>query len=105
MLCLGQKIRSHKTGIRSLVRQHQDLAGACDGVDAHETVNGFFRQSHIDISGAHDLVHLRDRFRTESHGGDGLSAAGLVDLINAGLPCGHQSGGADLLLPGNRGCT
>ena len=42
MLCLGQQVRSHKAGIGSLVRQHQDLAGAGDGVDAHDSRNTAF---------------------------------------------------------------
>ena len=38
MLCLGEQVRRHVSGIGRAVRQHQDFAGARDGVDPKEII-------------------------------------------------------------------
>jgi len=90
MLCLAQEIRGDISGIGRLISQYQDFARACNRIDGHVTVDSSFGKRHVNVSGADDLIDLRYRFRSVSHGGNGLCAADAVDFIRSGFLCGNQ---------------
>ena len=83
MFCLGKQIRGNKTGIGSLIRDHQDLTGTRDRVNAGHAETGFLGKGHINIAGTCDLIGLWNGLCAISHGRDGLGSAGLVDFRRA----------------------
>ena len=93
MLCLGQKVRSHILRIRCIVRQHQDLTGARDGINAYMSEYDTLSDGNKDISGAYDLIHLGDGLGSVCQRCNGLRTATFVDLRHTGFICCHQSGG------------
>ena len=83
MLRLGKKIRRYITGICRFIRNDQNLAGACDGINAHITEAGLFGKGYKNVAGACDFIHLGDTFRAEGHGSDCLGASRLIDFIHS----------------------
>ena len=59
VLGLAEQVGGHPGGSAAAVGQDQDLAGAGDHVDAHLAVDLALGGGHIDVAGAHDLVHRR----------------------------------------------
>ena len=104
MLCLGQQVRRHITGICRFICDHQNFTGSCDGINAHITKAGFFGKGNENISGPGDFIYLRDALCAKCHGCDGLCAADLVDLIHTGDMCSNQCTGIDLSVCSGRGC-
>ena len=83
VLCLREKVRRDEPGVGRLVRDHKDLAGACDRVDAGHAKTRFFGKGYENVAGARDLVHLGNGLRAIGHSCDRLRAADLVDLCRA----------------------
>ena len=96
MLCLGEQIRCHIAGIRSLVRKDKDLAGACDRINADMAVHSLFRQSYVNVARAHDLIHFRDALRAVRKSGNRLGPACLVHFVRSGFLRRYQCGGRHL---------
>ena len=92
VLGLAQQVGGHPGGVAAAVGQHQDLAGACDHVDAHLAEDLPLGGGDIDVAGADDLVHRRDALGAVGQRGHGLCAAGLEDLGHA---CGGRGGQDD----------
>ena len=103
MLCLGQKICRNVSGSCGLIRQHQNFTWAGNGINADIAVHCFFGKCYENITGAGDLVYLRNRRCAESHGSDGLCSANLIDGIHTGDISSYQSSGIDFTVFSGRG--
>ena len=103
MLCLRQQICCNVSGGSGLICQYQDLAGARNGINADIAINSFFGKSYENVTGTGDLVDLRYRLGSESHGCDSLGTADLIDGIHTCNISGYQSSGIDLTVFSGRG--
>ena len=83
VLGLRQQVGGDVAGIGALVRQHCDLGGAGDGVDADAAVDLLLGGYGPGAAGAGDLVDRGDGPGAEGEGGDRLGAADGVDLVES----------------------
>ena len=84
MCCIGpHKISCKITWICCFVRNYQYLTRTCDHIDVNNTVKQFLCSSNEDISGADDLVHLRDGLRAIGQRSNSLRAAFAPNSILA----------------------
>src|SRR5262245_31935632 len=80
MFGLRQQIGGYEIGARRVVGDDHDLARPGDGIDVYGAVYELLRGGGVLIAGADDLVHARYRLGPVRQSGDGLRAAGGVDL-------------------------
>ena len=103
VLRLAQQIRRHPGGIGAAVGQYQHLGGPGDHVDVYPAEDLALGLRHVGVSGAHDLIHLRDGPGAVGQGGHRLGAAHLVDPGHAGdFGCGQDVGVHRPIPPGRR---
>ena len=95
MLGLAQHVGRRVDRIRRLVGDDEDLARPCEHVDVDMAVDLFLGQRDEDVARTRDLVDARDGLRAEGHRSDGLSAADLVDFLDAGRTRGDEDVGID----------
>ena len=80
---LGHQIGSDMLRPGGVVSNDQDLAGARQGVDAHQAVHRFFGQGHPEVSRPADHIHPGYGFGTPGQGSDRLGSADLDDFVDA----------------------
>ena len=85
MLGLRENVSRHPVGVCALIGDDEDLARACEHVDAHLAVNFLFCERHIDVAGARDNVHLGNALGAVGKRRDRLCAAHLKDGLRAAL--------------------
>ena len=90
MLCLRQKVCRHIPGICRFIRDHQNLAWACNGINAYVAVHGLFGQGHIDIAWSYDLIYLWNALGSIRQRANCLGSAHLIDGSSACLMGGDQ---------------
>ena len=83
-------------GVGLAVRHDQNLAGTGDHIDGNGTEHLLFGFRHKGVAGADDLIHLGHAFGAVGQGGNGLGAAYLEDLVDAGDAGSCQDHGIDL---------
>ena len=103
VLGLAEQVGGHPGGSAAAVSQDQDLAGAGDHVDAHLAVDLALGGGHIDVAGAHDLVHRRHALGAIGQGRHRLRPAGLEDAGDAGHRRRRQDGGGHPAVPAGGG--
>ena len=84
MLCLRKKVRRNDFGVCTIVCDHQDLAGPCDGIDVDRTEDQTLRASDVDVAGADDFVDSSDRLRAVCDRANRLGPAGVDHLRDPG---------------------
>ena len=86
MFSLRKKVRRHKRGVCRFVGNDENFRGACRHINgctvrtAGHLALGF---GYVGVARSEDFRNLRNRGRTESHGGNRLSAADLINILNA----------------------
>ena len=103
VLGLAQQISCHPGGVAAAIGQYQNLAGACDHINAHLAEDFPLGGGNVDVAGAHDLVHGRDGLGAVGQRGHGLGAAGLENFGHAGGSRRGQDDGVHLAVLARRG--
>lgn len=100
MLGLGQQVDCDHERVRVLVRDHQDLGGPGEQVDADLTEQLTLGLGHVRVAGPRQHRHTSDRLGAHCHRRDGLDAAQQVDLVGARQVHGRDRRGRDLAADG-----
>ena len=103
VLGLAQQVGRHPRGVAAAVRQHQNLAGACDHIDAHLAKNFPLGGGNVDVARAHDLIHRRDALGAVGQRRHGLRPAGLENFSHARRGCCREDDGVHLSVFARRG--
>ena len=93
---LGGEVERDQLGVGGRVRDHQQLRGAGDAVDAHQSHDLALGLLHVGVAGPDDHVHRSDRVGSVRKRRDRLCAAHQVDLVDAAEATGRQDRAARL---------
>jgi hypothetical protein len=103
VLGLGDEVGRKDVCVRRAVRDDRNLSGS--GLGIHTDPAGYeaFRERHVDVARADDLVHRSNRLRPVCERGDGLGTPHRVDLFNARHRARRKDGLGDLSSGGGWG--
>ena len=82
MLRLREHVRRHPLGIGLSIRQHQNLTGAGDHVNADKAEDFPLCRRHVGSAGADNFIYLRHALRSIGHGGHGLRSSAFQNLCD-----------------------
>ena len=90
MLRLAHQVGGDVDRIGRFIRQDEDFAGPGDHIDVNGAVEELFGGGDVDVPGADDLVHLRDRLGAVGQRRDRLGAAHQEDPVDPADSGGNE---------------
>ena len=83
MLGLREQVGGDERNVGRLIRNHHDLAGARQGIDADDSENLALGLAHVRVARAENLVDRLQGRRAEGHRPDRLHATDAINFLDA----------------------
>ncbi len=96
VLRLRQEIGRDDGSVGGFVRENEDFRRSGDAVDGNVAEHQALGGRDVDVAGADDLVHSRNRLGAKGQRGDGLRAAGVEERVDARQVAGGSNFGPGL---------